>query len=478
MGGFSAALRDALQIDDVDTSEETVRQVVINQIRELDPQAIPRATGYFNHSWIPDLIIRWRNEADRSVFLRFDVLHPGFAEDLRYADDSKAPVFLDIAQPELERQRDEHRAQQALVDPQQDLAAIGAMVTEHQALGRLGISVNENRDVQQATKQIIRGGQGYVGVETAANVADYYQRAAAVLAPDRVQATDPDDLRLLLNVVEEPLSRIARLDLEAELRSRWVQGGREPESFPSLEDWQLSDRSPDEIATLVMALLASDDEVPLERWRDIAQTISLDALGAAARGRRRVFGGKVNDLLRAAQPYWTAKWAWVAPLERGVPTADSLDWSLGGMSFELVLDDQRAVFVDNGTRLNTLPRPEELPFLEPRLPTLNDPLVKGITLVTPEESVALHLRASATESLGERLWQLMAEQADVRVAGRIESLEVQLPGTECTALVNFSTGKVQASQAAPIAAFARLVAKFMVGLSDRRLDRLDEQFSG
>src|SRR6202042_913538 len=134
MPEFSAALRDALLIDDVETSEDTVRQVVINQIRELDPQAMPRATGYFNHSWVPDLMIRWRDETDRSVFLRFDVARPGFLEDLRFADDARSPAFLDIAQPEL-------RGQLGSIDQparRPALDSTDAMVTEHQALGRLG----------------------------------------------------------------------------------------------------------------------------------------------------------------------------------------------------------------------------------------------------------------------------------------------------------------------------------------------------
>ena len=147
------------------------------------------------------------------------------------------------------------------------------------------------------------------------------------------------------------------------------------------------------------------------------------------------------------------------------------------MSVELALDARRAFFVDNGTRLNTLPRPEELPRLEGRLQTLRDPQAKGITVVTPEESVALHLRASATETLGDRLGQLMAQQADVRISGRIESLEVQIPGSDDTVEVRFDTGKVHAPRPVPIAAMARLVAQFMVGLPDDDVRRLDEQFS-
>jgi hypothetical protein len=477
MSDFSAALRDALLIDDVTTSEETVRQVVINQIRELDPEATPRSTGYFNHSWVPDLTIRWGDTADRNLFLRFDVVRPGFLADLKYTGDTGAPVFLDIAQPDIAVDAANVAPTSARPASEETLKDANAMVTEHRALGQLGRRVSSDPDVRQATKQIVRGGRGFVDTKAAENVADYYQLAADIVQPQRVVEADPKELREVLDLLEESLSRVASLDLETELRSRWVRAGREPEDFPSLEDWELADRSPDEIANLVMALLTSDDEVPDKRWREIAGAISMDALGYAARGRARVVGGKMNDLLRVAHSLWAAKWVWVGPLDPGSRGSGTLDWSIGGTSIELYLDTSRAVFVDNGTRLNTLDHPDELPFLEPRLATLDDPRAKGITVVTPEESVALHLRASATETLGERLRQLMAEQADVRIAGRIEALEIQAPGSDETVQLRFDNGKVHADHPIPIAALARIVAQFMAALPNERLLRLDEQFS-
>jgi hypothetical protein len=471
MTGFSAALRDALLIGDARASEESVRQIVTNQIRELDPQATPQPTGYFNHSWVPDFMIRWKDGVDRSLFLRFDVNHASFRSDLEFAGNANAPVFLDIAQPEL------HTSE--ILEPESQaewgVASTEVMVTDHQALGALGQGVSENGDVRQATKQIVRGGRGRIDEPTAETVIDYYQRAAEILEPGRVRQAQPEALRGFLDVLEKPLSRIARLDLETELRTRWVRGGREPETFPSLEGWQLGDRSSDEIAEIVVALVVSDEDVADERWREIAAAISLDALGAAMRGRRRLIGGKVNDFLRVALTYWTAKWAWVGAVDEGSAGWGTLDWSLGGTSVELYLDEARVVFVDNGTRLNTMERPAELPRLEARLSTLGSSDAKGITVVTPEESVGLRLRASATETLGERLSQLMAEQADVRISGRIEALEVRVPGSADVVEVRFETGKAQSHTPVPVAALARLVAEFMVALPASRLELLEER---
>ena len=151
--------------------------------------------------------------------------------------------------------------------------------------------------------------------------------------------------------------------------------------------------------------------------------------------------------------------------------------AFGGLSMELNLESHRAVFVDRGNRFNTLPKAESLPFLEPRLQTLEDSAVKGVSISTVEETVAVYLTASATETLGERLRRLMAEQADVRIAGRIESLDVQIPGTNSYAEINFSTGRVHSESPVPIASFARLIAQFMVALSPERLGELDRKLT-
>jgi hypothetical protein len=469
MTDFSAALRDALLVANPTASEDAVRQVVINQLRELDPAATLRSTGYFNHSWVPDLSMRWSDGVQRHLFLRFNVSDPSFVDDMRYADDERDPVFLDIAQPELAL----HEALGTATEPPAtggiDLGGLHAMVTEHTAWGTLGAGVSSNPDVRNATQQLVRGGRGYVDQPVAAQVVSSYEQAAGFLEQERVRSLDPAALREVLDVLEAPLSRVARLDLETELRARWVRGGRAPELFPSLEGFELHDRSAEEIATLVMALLASEEPVPEERWREIARAISLDALGAATRGRQRAIGGKVNELVRAGHDVWTARWAYVPSYGDARPSSGVLDWSLGGTSLELNLDTHRAVFVDNGTRLNTLAKTDELPYLEPRLGTLDSAAVRGITLVTTDEMVGVQLTATATETLGERLRRLMAEQADVRISGRIARLEVEVPGTNTSASLNFETGRVRAEHPLPIATFARLVAQFMVDLPEERL---------
>jgi hypothetical protein len=372
---FAVALRDALLVPSASESSEAVHQVVIRQLRELDPQAVIQATGYYNHSWVPDMRLSWKDGEHRHLFLRFNVLDATFYDDLEYTGDQDDPVFLDIAQPELALES--ARTAEPVVQPE-TLKETSAMVTDHEAWEELGSGVSGDADVRTATRQVVRGGRGLVNESVAERVLQEYSRATEILHPERVTGVAPEELREILDRLEEPLSRIASLDLESELRTRWVRGGRAPELFPSLEGWVLNDRTPEEIADLVIALVSGEEGIPDERWREIAKAVSADALGAAARGRGRVSGGKLNDFVRVACPYWTARWAWVPAVEE--PPRSLLDWSLGGTGLEVNLFRSSAVFSDPGTRFNMVEKPGELPALAPRLSVLNDADVLGISI--------------------------------------------------------------------------------------------------
>ncbi len=479
MAEFTTALRDALLRPNARESAEAVHTTVIKQLRTLDPQIHPRTTGYYNHTIAPDIVLTWRDGTHRNVFLRFALDPSDFDQELRYARDDSSPVFLDIAQPELalDGRREPIELDEA---EREQLAALGdrdAMLTQHEALDTLGSGLGTNPSARSATQQVVRGGRGLIDAPVAERVLESYGEVAELLGDDAIAGVDPDRLREALDSLETPLSRIARLDLETELRARWIRGGREAELFPSLEGWNLRDRSAQEITTIVMALLASEEEIPPARWTEIAEVISVDALGSAARGRHRVTGGKLNQLVRAAQGYWTARWAWVPAYGDARPTEGTLDWSLGGTSLELNLDTHRAIFVDNGARLNMLTKPDELPFLEPRLPTLEDSAVRGVTLVTTEETIGVHLRATSSETLGQRLRRLMETQTEIRTNGRVARLQLQLPGTEIAAEIDFESGKMRADQAAPLATLARAVARFFVALPEEQLLRLSQRLT-
>ena len=105
-----------------------------------------------------------------------------------------------------------------------------------------------------------------------------------------------------------------------------------------------------------------------------------------------------------------------------------------------------------------MPKPDAVPALEPRLGALQNAAVRGVEVSSTEETVSVYLSASATETLGERLGRLMAEQAEIRISGRLEAIEIEVPGTDNVAEVNFRSGKVHAERPTSLAGFAQIIA--------------------
>src|SRR5690242_5462330 len=101
--GFVDALTGALERPNARDSIDAVHRVMTSGLRELDPQAEIRETGYFNHSWAPDFVVRWpEGNEERHVFLRFSVFHPEFRFELEHLGESPA-VFIGLDTTESSR---------------------------------------------------------------------------------------------------------------------------------------------------------------------------------------------------------------------------------------------------------------------------------------------------------------------------------------------------------------------------------------
>lgn len=465
---FGEALRDALEVPDPHASQERVQETVAKRLEGLAPGTDARRTGYFNHSWAPDLVLRGGDSPERQVFLRFDVREPSFEDDLRYLANEK-PLFLDLlaANPVETQSREEERLDVAAALRDGDRTEV--LVTEVPAVDRFENSVEKDRDVRTATQHIVLGGRGLVDSSAADHIVSSWSSAAQ--AASRAQSRP---LRESLDQVETYLSRISSIDLETALRSRWVAAGQPAETFPGREDWRLDDRPPWEIAWLVLGLVDQEAPIERERWQDVASAVSASALGHELFriGRARE-GGKVDDLIRAGLPLWTAQYAYVPPL-----AADSFDpfhWSFGSYSLAINLVRRRAFFTDIATKWNRVPRTDVLPEARARQELLTDPAVLGVGLITTEENVRVDLRPTATETLGRRLQQYVGEgEEPAWRTARIRSLVLRVPGSGAEAHADFERSVVRTTEPVPLRTFVLLVARFVAALSSDELTRLEE----
>ncbi|MGW7535070.1 hypothetical protein [Amycolatopsis sp. NPDC054798] len=122
MSTFAEQISAALDTTDAQEAGHRVHQVVAQQMISLDPTAKPEITGYFNHSYMPDLVIQWgkgkgkgREVFERPVFLRHSLRSSRASGDLANFDRNDLTAFyLSLApeEPEAETQQIQARARE------------------------------------------------------------------------------------------------------------------------------------------------------------------------------------------------------------------------------------------------------------------------------------------------------------------------------------------------------------------------------
>jgi hypothetical protein len=462
------AVQDALAISAPHNSQEAVQELIAKRLDLISPGTTVKRTGYFNHAWVPDLVVRRRDAEERPVFLRFDVKNVSFTDDLVYLARNR-PFFIDIDQkssdsPDEETGFDLDHALEAT-------GREGVLVSELRAIDCFKAGVDEDKEAKAATKQVVVGGHGHVDAPVASSIVKQWSQAneAAVEA-------SPQELRSALDEVERYLDRTSSLDLEAELRATWISSGHEAEDFPGREDWQLGDRGPHEIGELLASILKRGASLPEDQLPLVVTSISASELGSELAKLGQVFsGGTVNRLARSGLDYWTAQYAYVPELDSDA-LAGAFDWQVGKYALGLNLVRRVAYFTDNGRKWSRVPRPESLPDVRDRLGSLDQPAVLGAGIITPEEQVSHELRSTATSSLAKRLQPFISEDPSWRSA-RLRWLELKVPGTDSNARVDFSRAVVTAGSSVPLRSLVMLVAEFVVALDEEELAQLRQSLA-
>ena len=466
---LAETIHDALGVKAPEESQQRIQEAVARRIDELSPGAAIKRTGYFNHSWVPDLVVKWREGEDRPVYLRLDVRDPSFDEDLGYLAEER-PFFLDLidghsAAPDSERDFD---LSKALAQKGRD----SVLVSEVTAVDHLESKVEKDAEAKKATREVVVGGRGLLDGSAADSIMRSWCEAS-----EAAESADKVPLRNALDSVEQFLDRVAALDLETVLRSKWVAAGHDANAFPGREEWQLDDRGPREIAELVASLVDAGEHVEGDQWKTIAEAISMTSLGSElANLGRTSTGSLVNDLVLAALPYWTAQYAYFPALEADSMTG-AFNWSYGRYAFAVNLVRREAFFTDNGRKWGNVKKPKLLPDARDRIKTLDRGSVLGAGIVTPDEQISHELRATATATLAEKLDPFIHSEPSWQSA-RLKWLDLKVPGTDLKAHIDFSRDVMRADASIPLRTFVLLVAEFGAALTDDELNSLKEALPG
>jgi hypothetical protein len=396
MSAFSEEVAAALDTTDAQEAGHRVHQVVAKEMRSLDPAATTEVTGYFNHSYVPDLVVQSGEGAsavERPVFLRHSLRSSRASGDLENFDRTGVTAFyLSLAQeePEEEIQRVRSRAGERRESR--------VLVTTVPALDDLAPATETPDPVLGLVRSsIVRSAKGAI-VES--------DMAKLVLPRDR--QIEPQELAAFSETVSSVFTE------DAVLRINRVFGIVEQAlaEEPSVEAMLLSGRLTDsEIRELVPYLLSLQG-VTQDRdfWVGVARLIDLTDI---ERMWNRFADLDLTPLASAASGVWRAKRVLMTNRAEAIDD-ENFDrtprWSVTGNLLSAEVGNWRLTFANKATKIKTANRDLSPARWDDLLPSL-----------TPYTLTAVDLRGVTTRS------QYGAQESTVdmkqRVAAFIEGAD-------------------------------------------------------
>lgn len=367
MADFAQLVAAALDTHDALEAGARVHRVVEDELKRLDPTVQPVATGYFNHSYIPDLIVRWTDGArklERPVFLRHSLRSSRAAGDLQEpAGANTASLFMSLS-------RDE---------PQEETALARRAIARNRNSRTLITTVPAIDELAQATTE---GPDPVLGVVKASVLRSakgvFVEDDAEKLVLPRDRRLQPADFEAFTAVVAANFSE------EAVVRINRVTGivaqavAETPRALQIPDSGQLSTT---EIRELVPYLLRLEG-VTQDRafWASVARLINFEDIER--------FWGTFSDLdltplAAAGADIWTATRALLSMRSEAIDD-DNFDrtpcWSVRGRTLAAEVGNWRIAFAHAGTKLKTTGREGSPARWDDLRPAVADYTVTGIGL--------------------------------------------------------------------------------------------------
>lgn len=151
------AVEVALRYARPDDVIEGVKSAVVAGLEGLDSTADIRTTEYFNHSFVPDIVLTWREggrESVRNIFLRFSLGSAAAGRDIE-ALGGFGPVLLGLREEPDAAILDEMRAEAAAA-PEVLVTDIRSLEDIRHRSGR-GVTADATGSARQPLLQLVRG---------------------------------------------------------------------------------------------------------------------------------------------------------------------------------------------------------------------------------------------------------------------------------------------------------------------------------
>jgi hypothetical protein len=257
----AAAISEALAIESTTESASAVKRAVAHSIRAVDPAVSIETTEYFNHSFAPDLVLKWEKAPrrdERFVFLRFNEEPEWITEELpRLAD--RHPLVYGLSptreDPDVEVLAERSRETETLV-------------TDPRGVDQLGSGSSAGID-SFVSRTIVRGGRGLVDKPRAEHAT-----REIVAGFQGALAADEGRTRSAVDTAEDYLRPGESAQVLRFLQAMWVSAGAAPERFPA-EVGVAADPGNEALRFLI----EQEDEIADDDfWRALGSSVTVERL--------------------------------------------------------------------------------------------------------------------------------------------------------------------------------------------------------
>lgn len=258
---YYAAISSALEIDSPRETVSRVKRIVIEELEKLDRGARIRSTDYFNHTYVPDLVLYWPRESNRErhVYLRFAESAAHLAYGLEKIEADNPLIFgLDPARGSSE----------SLRTLESSALERSALVTDAQALESFINGRREDPVIGLASNAVTQGGRGLLDLNRSTFV------GGAIAAGFRgAKVLSPEETRRATELIPQFLDSRQSARLTRFLHAVWLGSGGTTQDFPGTSD--LSGELDDEALEF---LLRFEDVADLDFWRRVGRKVTIGQL--------------------------------------------------------------------------------------------------------------------------------------------------------------------------------------------------------
>ncbi|MFE9940823.1 hypothetical protein [Streptomyces hirsutus] len=394
MNAVASSIAEALEADDPYRSFAEIKRLLEQHLRQINPQIRTKRTGYYNHTHMPDLVMRWPHDdglSDRYVYLRSttDADELGFDVTRLARQDRPIVLALGALRPPFDA-----RALDSLAIDHHTLVLDLAAFAELTSGGSADVALR-----RLIANTVIEGGQGLLDEPSVSRLARTMTTGAQAARRGEREGTE-DALAFASDTLSPPIAR----RLTAFLETLWRASGAPVAAL------ERAPRHPQQLDESSLDYLLEGQEIPDgDFWSRIAREITLIDL---LRHIRTTGTDNLQHLMRAALSTWNARVCAVVPSSPVVARRGTvlLHWTKGedvlsfdAPSFVLTLAQKVDHLTSSAARVTY-----ELPALDEvgkRLPLLGLSL-RAITLVNGGGKVAYEGEVGALH--GDRL-RLLSE---------------------------------------------------------------------